>query len=144
LDRWAGEGDVDQYIKEWPLQPGWQEAGWRAYARALAKTGHERDAAMTVLRFVPAPNMPDFRAPPNLDSAEHRFRANPQDIYIGILLYSAQKSNGLNDQALNTLTTLAKLPHCPAYITYLLASDLLQTNQDKDAWQALEPRLNEQ
>jgi hypothetical protein len=144
LDRWAGEGDVDQYVEQWPLQPGWQQAGWQAYARALAKTGHERDAVTTALHFIPASTMPDLQVPPDLDSAENRFRANPQDLYSGILLYSAQKSKGLDDQALNTLVTLAKLPHPPAYITYLLANGLLQTNQDEAAWQVLQPLLNEQ
>jgi len=124
-------GDVDQFIKEWPLHPEWQEPGWRAYARALAKTGHERDAVTTALRFMSAPNIPNPPAPQDLDNAANQFQANPQDLYSGILLYSAQKSKGLNDQALATLLALAKLPQRPSYIPYLLAKDLLQADQDK-------------
>lgn len=144
LDRWAGEGDVDQFIKQWSLHPEWQEAGWRAYARALAKTGHEKDAVTTALRFLRAPNMQALPATQDLDSATVQFEANPQDSYSGMLLYSAQKSRGLNDQALNTLQTLAKLPHPLPYLPYLLAKDLLETDQDKPAWQVLEPMLDEQ
>jgi len=144
LDRWEAEGDVDLFIKEWPLHPEWQEPGWRAYARALAKTGHERDAVTTALSFMPAPNIPDLPASQDLDNAANQFRVNPQDPYSGILLYSAQKSKGLNDQALNTLLTIAKLPQPPPYIPYLLAKDLLLAGQDKAAWQALEPVLDDQ
>jgi O-antigen ligase len=144
LDRWGDVGDVDQFIKEWSLHPEWQEPGWRAYARALAKTGHERDAVTTALRFMSAPNIPNPPAPQDLDNAADQFRANPQDAYSGILLYSAQKSKGLNAQALDTLLTLAKLPKRPSYIPYLLAKDLLQADQDKAAWQVLAPVLNDQ
>jgi hypothetical protein len=143
FDRWGGEDNVDQFIKEWPLHPQWQEPGWRAYARALAKTGHEGDAVTTALHFMPAPNMPNPPAPQDLDDAANQFRANPQDPYSGILLYTAQKSKGLNDQALDTLLTLAKLPQPPPYIPYLLAKDLLQAKQDKAAWQVLEPVLDD-
>jgi hypothetical protein len=144
FDRWCREGDVDKFIKEWPLHPEWQEAGWRAYARALAKTGHERDAVMTALRCMTMPDMPHLPAPQDLDYATNQFQANPQDPFLGILLYSAQKSRGLNDQAIGTLLTLIKLPQHPSYIPYLLAKDLLQANQDKAAWQVLDPVLDDQ
>jgi hypothetical protein len=144
LDRWVEAGDVDQFINQWPLHPEWQDPGWRAYARALAKTGHEGDAVTTTLRFMPAPNMPQLPASQDLDNAASQFQANPQDPYSGILLYSAQKSKGLNDQALGTLLTIAKLPQPPSYLPYLLAQELLQANQDKAAWQVLEPVLDDQ
>jgi hypothetical protein len=144
LDRWVQMGDVDQLIKEWPLHPEWQEPGWRAYARALAKTGHEREALTTAFHFMSAPDMPHLPAPQDLDNAEDQFRANPQDPYSGILLYSAQQSRGLQEQAIDTLIALDKLPQPPAYIPYLLAKDLLQADQDKAAWQVLEPMLDDQ
>ena len=138
------DGDADQFIKEWPLHPEWEEAGWRAYARALAKNGHERDAVTISLRFMPVTSMPNLPASQDLDNAAIQFRANPQDLYSGLILYSIQKSKGLNDQALNTLLTLAKLPQCPSYIPHLLAKNLLQTDQDKAAWQVLVPVLDDE
>ena len=144
LDRWIQEGDVDKFINEWPLHPEWWSLGWRAYARALAKTGHERDAVTTALHFISEPSIPNFPAQPDLDNAAKQFRANPQDSYRGILLYFAQKSTGLNDQALNTLLAVAKLPQPPSYISYLLVKDLHQANQDQAAWQTLEPLLQNQ
>jgi len=141
LNRWMQEGDVVEFIKEWPRHPGWQVAGWRAYARALAQTGHEGDALTTALSFMAKPGMPHPTSPQSLADAAAGFRANPQDSYRGILLYLAQKSAGQNDQALATLAAVAKLPQAPSYVPYLLAKDLHETGQDKAGWQALAPLL---
>ncbi len=141
-DCWSDSSDVDSFIKEWPLHPELQAAGWRAYARALAKKGRERDAATIALRFMSDKDVPNLPVSNDLDDTANQFRANPQDPYKGLLLYSAQKSKGLNDQAINTLLTVANLPQHPSYIPYLLARDLLQANKDKAAWQVLDPVLD--
>lgn len=144
FDRWVEVGNVEQFMANWPLHPEWHTAGWRAYAKGLAKEERFKEAVATVLQFMPAPQMPSFHASEEtLDEMENQYRDNPQDAFMGIRLYFTQVSSGLNDQAMTTLMEVAKLPNPPAYIRYLLAKNLAVAGQDEAAWKVLNPLLNE-
>jgi len=139
FDRWAETGDQGALLQEWPLHSEWGSAGWRGYARALAKAGRYKEAVAVGLQQLPAPQMPDFSVHQNSDEALRQYRLNPQDAFAGIKLYFAQTATGDNNAALGTLQEVAKLPRRPAYVPYLLAQSLAKVDQDEAAWQTLEP-----
>jgi hypothetical protein len=144
FNRWVESGDAGEFINEWAQHPEWHSSGWKAYGRALAKTGRYKDAVALGLQFMTKPPMPDIRTNLGVDQAAQNFQDNPQDIYSGVQLYFAQTAAGENAQALSTLQQLAKLPQRPAYIQYLLAEGLTAAGQDEAAWQALDPLLGAQ
>jgi O-antigen ligase/tetratricopeptide (TPR) repeat protein len=142
FSRWVETGDVAEFLRQWPLHPEWQTPGWRAYAQALAKTGRYPEAVTAGLQFLDAPRVPEIGAPSSVEEAVAQYQVNPLDVYYGIRLYFAQKQAGQKDEALQTLAAVAKLPHRPDYVAYLLACNLQAAGQDEAAWQVLEPLLN--
>jgi len=143
FDRWVKVGNVEQFMNNWPLHPEWRDSGWSAFAKGLAQGGRFKEAVNLVLQLMPVPQVPDFDEPQNLEEAARQYRYNPQDPLTGIRLYFAQVSAGMNDQAMDTLTEVARLPNPPDYVRYLLAKNLANTDQSEAAWRTLEPLLNE-
>jgi hypothetical protein len=142
FNQWVQIGDLAEFIQTWPLHPEWQSAGWRAYTRALAKTGRYQEGVKLALDMMPAPPLP---SPDhlNLNDAALQFQSNPQDPYLGLILYQAQVAFDTKPHAIQTLLTIAKLPNSPQFIQILLARQLLDDNQAQAAWQTLEPLLND-
>jgi O-antigen ligase len=143
FQRWVQVGDVQEFIKDWPLHPEWKTLGWKAYVEALAKVGRFREAVALGLQLLPTPQMPSSAAHENLDEATRQYQDNPQDLFKGIQLYFAQVAAGSNAQALTTLDAVDQLPQRPAYIQYLLAKSLAAAGQSEAAWHALEPLLKD-
>jgi hypothetical protein len=143
LERWAGGGAAGEYLRVWPQHPEWETAGWRAYARALARNGDDRDAVATAFKFLPARPPPPFPAERDLAEAQRQVHDHPGDLYRGVMLYLAQENAGADSDALQTLTGLAQLPGCPAWLSYLLAQKLHGAGRDSEAWNRLEPLVDQ-
>jgi len=142
FDRWAEVGNTEALFQEWPLHAEWLSVGWRGYARALAKAGRYKEAVALGLQQLPAPHGPDFNSHQSTDELLRQYHASPQDAYVGIKLYFAQRSDGAMESALATLQEIAKLPKRPDYIAYLLAQSLASVGRDEAAWQALAPLID--
>jgi hypothetical protein len=143
FNRWVEIGNGEEFLESWPLHTEWQVPGWRAFARGLAHSGRFKEAASTALKFMPPPIIPDVSTTQDLTVTERQYLDNPKDSFLGIRLYFAQMSAGLDDKARNTLIEVAKLPQPPPYIRYLLAKNLNAAGQDEAAWQAIEPVIDE-
>jgi O-antigen ligase len=141
FDLWAEAGDAAKLADEFPEHPEWQVAGWRAHARALARTGLFDAAVRAALADIPPPRLPDAKPPP-LPDALRDYLERPQDSFAATELYLAQAAAGQNDAALKTLQGLAQLPDAPPFAAYLLARDLLDAGQNQAAWNAVAPLLD--
>jgi tetratricopeptide (TPR) repeat protein len=141
FDRWNEIGDANELITAWPQHPEWKAPGWRAYVRALARTGAYDRAVQETLDEIPAPAEPSLPRDETLDEAAQDFRDNPADPYRGLMLYRFQLAAGQTDAARATLQQAGTMPSPPAALRYLLAQALLRDGQAEAAWKAAAPLL---
>jgi tetratricopeptide (TPR) repeat protein len=143
FDAWVQRGDAAKLAAAWPEHPEWEALAWRAHATALARTGLFDAAVTEAFQEIPPPPQPPASPLPPLRDALGEFLMRPQDAFAGIQLYQAQVAAGRNDEALNTLQTVARLPDAPPFVRYLLARQLSAAGRSQDAWNALQPLLNQ-
>jgi len=133
---WYDHGDQDALAKQLLAHEEWQLAGWKFLAQHFASRQDFELASITALRYLrpPDPPPPSDQSPTVL---ENDFNLHPDDLAEGIVLCQSQIQHNQLDEALITISSLAKQPGCPHYIFYLQAQVYVKKQQWEAAWDAL-------
>ena len=133
---WFQRGDRSLFIAKLLAEPTWQEDGWPYLARAFAEQKEFERAYRLAMKFATVPALPQPVIGKQLTELELAFKTRPDDISVGLDLYSTQRAAGKNDEAMATLAALGKLPHRPAYLAFLEAQFMADLDDWEKAWNA--------
>lgn len=134
---WYEKGDAADLIQRLEKNVNWRRDGWTVLAAHKAKLGDFRAAYEIALDNVPPPRGGAPR--PRGDAADlaRAFNLSPSDVLLGFDLYEAQRRDGKNDDALATLSQLAKLPQSPVRVLFERGVTLAAKGNYSLAWEAL-------
>ena len=133
---WFHRGDRSLLIARMLAEPAWQEDGWPYLARAFAEQKDFERAYRLAMKFATVPALPQPVLGKQIIELERAFQARPDDVSVGIDLYSTQRAAGKTDEALATLTALGKLPRRPGYLAFLEAQFMAELEDWEKAWNA--------
>ncbi len=142
LEHWAsleGVGALN-FIEKHPMlvpQP------WLVQWRALASSGHPRDALDAARKRLKPLSLPDGTTMEDRDNAtlSASLHGNPPDVEAGGVLFQRQLVAGQLDDAMKTLDTLNQMKRVPPFVSWWRADLLLRAGKDAEAWAAFQPFL---
>lgn len=133
---WYRKGDRRQLLAQLLANQSWQQEGWRWLALLYADAKDYQRACEIVSDSIPRPTMPKVIGNKTAAELERLFRFRPNDIDIGLQLYTSHVSLGKTKEALETLQTLQAIPNAPAYLAFIEVQLHEENENWEQAWKA--------
>jgi hypothetical protein len=117
---------------------------WDISMTALAASGRRGDALRIARENLPPVEVPQLTLYAREDEASmlQKFKDDPKDLKVGVVLLSRQLEANHEADALVTLAALAKLPDPPPFVSWKYAELLSRAGRMDEAWDAFQPYLN--
>lgn len=132
---WYSHGDREQLVTALQNHPDWQTFGWKYLANHLASKSQFQEAYEIAIEHLPKSTVPAISEKKDLNNLERAFLFNPTDPRSGMELFWAQKSSGLYDEALITLSKMEGLPQAPSYLNQEFAGVYAAKGEFRKAWE---------
>jgi tetratricopeptide (TPR) repeat protein len=134
---WYEHGDKLRLAETLQQHPDWQKIAWRDLAHVYADYRDYRQAYETVVRFAPAPGLPDTDSRESIESLATRFKVGGGTEQDGLILARAEGERGDIDDALAILQTLSTKPRASRSVYHLEGELWARKGEWQKAWQAM-------
>jgi tetratricopeptide (TPR) repeat protein len=134
---WYEHGDKLRLAETLQQHPDWQKIAWRDLAHAYADYRDYRQAYETVVRFAPAPGLPDIDSRESIELLATRFKAGGGTEQEGLILARAEAERGEIDDALTILQILSTKPGASRYLYHFEGELWARKGEWQKAWQAM-------
>lgn len=141
FDAWWKQGDEVRMMTLVSQHPEWESQTWYYEAQYAAKENNFQHACEIVSKHVRAPIVPESITNQPISDLAADFASHPDNLPEGLILVLAQMKSGQNEQALETLRILAKIPDHPRYLAYLAAGLFATRGQWEQSWNAWQTYL---
>lgn len=134
---WSQWGNREELIRLLELNPVWRKNGWLILADNLATMKDQKGAYEMALRYITPPPESDKPKRGDIETLKRAFLHNPNDIKFAFDLFEAQKSAGLNQDALFTLTQIELDPKFQRRVLYEKSLIYAADGDFVSAWQKI-------